>query len=81
LLVASAMSTLFAGLSSGLRNRAAAPLVSTVNVYVAVFGTRTYPINQLVSVIVVFNTIEASSVQDIVALLGGDGGLALDNVV
>jgi hypothetical protein len=42
------MSALLAGLSSVLKNKAAAPFVSKINVNVAVLTTRTKPTSQTV---------------------------------
>ncbi len=72
------MSALLAGLSFVLKNKAAAPFVSKINVNVAVLTTRTKPTSQTVSDDEVFATYNASSVHDRVPL--GVGGLELDNV-
>jgi len=76
-----AIKTLLAGLSSVLKNRAPFPFVCNINVNVAVFCTRTKPINHTVSSEDVVETYVASSVHICVALTLGVGGLLLANVV
>jgi outer membrane murein-binding lipoprotein Lpp len=72
------ISTLLAGLSSLLKNNAAAPFVSNMNVKLAVLGTRMKPTSQTVSADELLETYRASSVQ--LAEPVGDGGVELDNV-
>ncbi len=76
-MVASVTSALLAGLASELKNKAAAPFVFTVNVNVAVLGTRIKPTSQTVWADEVVETYKASSVQDTLPV--GVGGLELDN--
>ncbi len=73
------MSALLAGLSSVLRNKAAAPFVFKINVYVPVLGTFIKPISQTVSDDEELEVYVASSVQNN-GLPLGVGGLELDNV-
>ena len=76
--MASTISALLAGLSSVLKNTAAAPFVSNMNVKLAALSTRMKPTSQTVSADEVVETYKASSVQLAAPL--GDGGVLLDSV-